>query len=91
MEHRDLDNIEKKELEFLASTMAFISCRERLMKATVLAESSCSFYISQDSLHSAVVCRHESGRSHSFLPYLAIFFYYFTSPDFSFTFQSGRF
>ena len=64
----------------------------QMMEAIVLAEYSCFplvFLRTQDSLHSVAVCRHESSGCHSFLPYLATFFY-FTFPGFPFTLRSVK-
>ena len=53
------------------------------MKATVLAESSLYFIFSPSSLCSSDVCRHESGRCHTF-PFFLTIFYHFPFPGFPF-------
>jgi len=44
------------------------------MNATVLTENSCFLYVLWTFLCSVAICRHESGRFRSFLPFLSYFF-----------------
>ena len=54
-----------------------LSLRLKLMKATVLAESSLYFIFSPGYLHYYDVYRHESGRCHCFPLFLTFYYYYY--------------
>jgi hypothetical protein len=53
-----------------APASIIISLHLQLMRATVLAESSCFYLFSLDFVYSMAVCRHESDRCCTFLPLL---------------------
>jgi hypothetical protein len=67
---------------YASANITLVSFSLQLMKAIVMAESSCSFYFLK-TLHSTAVCRNESSRCHSLLP--LFLFCYFTFSGFSFT------